>query len=175
MISQRPLFASLNGIKVPKRPCTLDTERPDKGWWSYKRFIREVKLIHEDRFEYPDLKDGDPIKSYSQIRVVCKRCSYESELSVSWHVDERFGCIACENKLTWTRKTFHKNAKFCLKENYDKYEFHITEDMIRDGSMSPLHVRCRTCKRRWFPTIHDFVLNYSGCKFEKVHPMHLSQ
>ena len=174
MESLKLQYASLNGLKVPKRPCFLDTYRPKKGWWSYERFLLHSKLKYGDQFTYPDLNENDPVKSYSQIRFVCKKCLYESETSVSWHLHESSGgCMSCEGRLIWTYKTFHKNAEFHLKELYHNFEYYISREMIKKGSESPLHVRCKTCKRRWFPTIQEHILDKRGqCPFEKVHPSH---
>lgn len=152
--------------------CTLDTERPEGGWWSAARFLDAAKSVHGSKFSYPDIVEGAPIKSYSSVNAVCKLCGYVTDVSVDSHIKYGVGCASCDDRMVWTSRTFHKNARHLLGWEYERYDYYVAPDMIEHGIRSHLHVRCKTCKRRWFPTIESHILKKEGCPFVKVHPAH---
>lgn len=137
--------------------------------WTYDRFIKEAKLLHNDLYEYTEVEE---IKnSSSVIKIKCKKIGHEWLSSVNNHINHEAGCRQCVD-LDKTLFTFDYLVKKTVEVHGDVYYLDPNEEnnINIKNSKSRATVKCLrknkngdTCGKKFHPVISHFIHHGSGC------------
>lgn len=74
-----------------------------------ERFLREAKLIHGDRYDYP--KDLDVVQIETSLSITCKKHNITFTSSFRRHITAKQGCAECGKDVGRLRSASRKGTK----------------------------------------------------------------
>ena len=128
--------------------------------WSYERFLIAAFKINKNDTYYGLIKPEDIQGAYSRIELVCRKCDYHWNTTISIHIHSGSGCPSCAKKKPWTYIKFIKSAQIIHGNKYS-YEL-VNPDDIKEPK-SIINIICLKCKYQWSSSIHCHINNKYNC------------
>lgn len=129
--------------------------------WTKERFIKEVKEIHEDKYNYNQTDVNNIKNSDSIINCQCKTCNYKWAVTIESHIYSKTGCSQCNLGKKWTYERFMKEAK---EIHGDKIDYSmVKKENIKTGR-DKVPLKCNVCNYIWDVELGPHIYNQSGCK-----------
>jgi len=138
-------------VKTRRRKCK----------WNYDVYMTELKVLHEDKYDYTNnsSKTVTGVKSY--LNITCKRCKNYWQPRLSHHLYDKTGCKPCSIK----DRTLSLQEILIIAISIHGENFNYTqvkeEDIINTHSNMP--ITCNICGYFWRPNISDHIYGKHGC------------
>lgn len=126
--------------------------------WTLDRLLIRLNEVHGDKFDYSQITKEHVKNSESRIPVTCKTCYHRWEPDIHSHV-RGTKCPGCVKRVPWTLERVLIRFAEVHGDIYDYSE--ITREQIINCN-SHIPIICKTCNRRWNPTIDSHVKG-GGC------------
>jgi len=98
----------------------------------------------------------------SKIPLICKKCNYEWNPTISGIINSKSGCPYCSGRIAYTLQyLLDKAKKLNIDERLDFSK--VTEEHIDNGAHSKIPLICKKCKHTWNPTISSVINSSRGC------------
>ena len=127
--------------------------------WTLKRFLKEAKEIHGEKYNYSKIKAEHINGSKSKVKIICN-CGNEFDQAISSHINNANGCFHCNLGKPMNFERFMKEAKEIHGDLYDYSEIK-TEDITSFRSI--VRVICKRCSKNWPVIVMSHINGKTGC------------
>lgn len=127
--------------------------------WTYQKICDNAHIRPEFDFSQVTqnhITDG----KNSKIPIICRVCDHEWNPSITGVFVKKNGCEKCSKLERWTYKRFLRDCTTYTDIDFSK----VTEDHIKNGSLSKIPVICNKCGYEWTATIKAIFNQHYGCK-----------
>lgn len=128
--------------------------------WTLSRFLIRARQIHDNKYDYNEIRTHHINGSNSLIPIKCNICTYEWEPFLSSHIAGK-GCPDCAGNAPWTLSRFLTKARQIHDNKYDYSEI-LESHIVNINSYIP--IKCNICNYEWSTsTIHGHINDRNGC------------
>lgn len=138
--------------------CAIKIVGKAKAWNLQKLLIAAV--IHNNNFDYSEVKDEHITDRFSKIPLTCNTCYSPWRPTINDHISHKTGCPYCAGNAPITLESFLEKAEEIHGDLYDYSQ--VQEEHIH-GNKSIIPVLCIKCNKIWWPDINNHINHRNGC------------
>ena len=128
--------------------------------WTLERLIATGTVLHENKYDYSEIKESDIRSKNSRVPVTCKVCHHKWTPTINAHINAHCGCPNCASNKRWNYQSFMETALDIHGTIYD-YS-HVKEEDVKNVR-SCLTINCKSCNNRWTTSLDSHINKRSGC------------
>ena len=68
-----------------------DTKKKKIGKYTLDIFLERAYSIHNNKYDYSNIKESDNINSKSKVNLTCNKCLYNWNVSITGHLNSKYG------------------------------------------------------------------------------------
>lgn len=128
--------------------------------WDLTHFVEKGRKIHENKYDYSQIKPQDIVNCNSRVLIICYECKYKWKPRIKDHINKKSGCPNCAGHVAWTPISFVERAN---QIHGEKYDYSAITDKHFNGNKSKIPIKCKNCDKTWKPTIDSHINGKCGC------------
>lgn len=122
--------------------------------------LQRAQQIHENKYDYSNIKHGHIQGRDSHIPVKCNTCDYEWTPTIHSHITHKSNCPMYSRNAPWTLERFLIKTQEIRGNEFDYSK--VEKEHIKNNE-SHIPVICKTCHHKWEPSINSHIIHKTKC------------
>lgn len=128
--------------------------------YTLEKFILRAREKHGEKYDYSKIKKENIVSARSEVPVICRKCGYEWNPSITGHVNQGYNCPNCSGRAKWD---FNKFIKEALLKHGNNYDYSNINPIDVKGADCDLTIICKKCNYKWISSPRKHINLGSNC------------